>query len=89
MQAPQRSTPSGAGKAQVRQRRTGWAKRVMQVSHTGSAGQWRQMAQRLGSALLHALGAVLTMALAPTFFSQCAMPAVMPPMGSIYCRLLP
>jgi hypothetical protein len=37
------------GRAQVRQRWTGAAKRLMQVSHSGFSGQLRQMAQRLGS----------------------------------------
>ena len=81
MQAPQRSTPSGAGKAQVRQRRTGWAKRVMQVSHTGSAGQCRQMAQGLGMCSPVPMPLALDQALC----SQCPSP----PIASIYCRLDP
>ena len=39
MQAPQRATPAGTGRAQVWQRGCGWAKRTTHASHTGSAGQ--------------------------------------------------
>jgi len=49
MQAPQRSIDWGIGKAQELQRCTGWAKAVIQVSHTGRAGQALQMAHWLGS----------------------------------------
>jgi hypothetical protein len=37
------------GRAQLGQRCWGWAKRLMQASHSGDWGQFWQMAQRLGS----------------------------------------
>jgi hypothetical protein len=47
-QSPQRVTPTGTGRAQPPQRAAGGAKRATQASHTGSEGQARQTAHRLG-----------------------------------------